>query len=676
MLGLNPGDIGLFVIPSDPRLSPDGSRIAFSVQRVDLEHNRYHARIWVAATDGAAPAVAISAEADTACLARWSPDGTRIAYAARPLDDDEAVTEIRVVEVEAEAAAEGTGEYRTVCVCPSEPSELEWSPDGAHLAFVARDPERERYGEPGETRKEKDMPPRRIERLFTRLDSVGWISDRPSRVFVVPVDGSEPPRALTTGDYEASGAAWSPDGLRIAFASGRHETWDLDWAVDIFVADAFAETESLLRVTESGPMYSLPSWSPDGARLACLRSLSEIEGPSHGRVVVLPSDGRDTADDDDIVLTESLDRNCAPHGSLRGPLWQGDSVLFLVEDRGCVHLWRAGASGTGRCEPLVDNGRVITGVDAVDGVLAYVAIAPTSFPELFVLSAGVETQLTDFTAGLTAADRRVAVAEPFTASPAPDVGVDCWIIEPEHAAGTRVPLLLNIHGGPFTQYGARFFDEFQFEVGAGFGVLFCNPRGSSGYSEAWGRAIRWPECKVDPGSAWGGVDYDDVMACVDEALRRYDWIDPDRIGVMGGSYGGYMTSWIIGHTNRFAAAVSERSCNNLLTIDHGSDIAGSFVSYVGVRHIDDPDAYLRQSPISYVGDMRTPLLIVHSENDLRCPVNQAEELFVALRLLGRTPEFVRFPGESHELTRSGSPRHRMERAAVILDFFRRHLVDP
>ena len=158
-------------------------------------------------------------------------------------------------------------------------------------------------------------------------------------------------------------------------------------------------------------------------------------------------------------------------------------------------------------------------------------------------------------------------------------------------------------------------------------------------------------------------------------MRRYDWIDPDRIGVMGGSYGGYMTSWIIGHTNRFAAAVSERSCNNLLTLDHGSDIAGTFVSYVGVRHIDDPEPYLRQSPISFVDDMHTPLLIVHSENDLRCPVNQAEELFVALRLLGRTPEFVRFPGESHELTRSGSPRHRMERAEVILDFLRRHLVD-
>ena len=432
----------------------------------------------------------------------------------------------------------------------------------------------------------------------------------------------------------------------------------------------FASTETLRRVTETGPNYMLPRGRPTEPGSPA-SALSELEGPWNARVAVLASDGGDGADE--LVLTGSLDRNCAPHGASRPLVWHRDRLLFMVEDRGRVHLWRADATRADVSEPVVDGERMVTGFDAVDDVIAFVAVSPASLPELFVMVAGAERKLTDFTAELTSADRRIAVAEPFTASPAPGVDVDCWIIEPEHAPGERVPLLLNIHGGPFSHYGARFFDEFQFEVGAGFGVLFCNPRGSSGYTEAWGRAIRWPECKVDPGSAWGGVDYDDVIACVDEAVRRYDWVDPERIGVMGGSYGGYMTSWIIGHTNRFAAAVSERSVNNLLTLDHGSDIAGTFVGYVGVRHIDDPEPYLRQSPISYVSDMRTPLLIVHSENDLRCPVNQAEELFVALRLLGRTPEFVRFPGESHELTRSGAPRHRAQRAELILDFFRRHL---
>jgi dipeptidyl aminopeptidase/acylaminoacyl peptidase len=241
--------------------------------------------------------------------------------------------------------------------------------------------------------------------------------------------------------------------------------------------------------------------------------------------------------------------------------------------------------------------------------------------------------------------------------------------------GRRYPTLLNIHGGPFSQYGNRLFDEFQVQAGAGFGVLYCNPRGSSGYSEAFGRAIRWPEANPDPGSGWGGVDYDDVMACVEEACQRFGWIDADRLGVLGGSYGGYMTSWIIGHTDRFKAACSERACNNLLTLDQGSDLAGLFASYVGKSHVDDAGPFLRQSPISYVKDMVTPVLIVHSENDLRCPINQGEELFVALRLLGRQPEMVRFPGEGHELSRSGSPRHRVMRAELILDWFRRQLGD-
>jgi dipeptidyl aminopeptidase/acylaminoacyl peptidase len=533
---------------------------------------------------------------------------------------------------------------------------------------AARDPDRDRYGEPGETRKERDMPPRHIERLFTRLDSVGWISDRPSRVFVVPADGSAAPSALTTGAFEAGGVAWSPDSRFVAFSSARHDTWDLDWASDLFVADVNAGPDSLQRITETGPVYSLPAWSPDGTRLACIRTPSDLEGPWHGRIAVVERDGaRET------ILTPSLDRNCAPYPAPRAPLWQDESLLFLVDDHGCAHLWRTDASRPDTGAPVIDGERLINGFDAVGDTVAFVASSPSSFPELFTVIAGSETRLTDFTAELTAADRTIAVPQRFTASPEAGVDVECWIIEPEHEPGARVPLLLNIHGGPFSHYGSRFFDEFQFWVGAGYGVVFCNPRGSSGYTEAWGRAIRWPECKLDPGSGWGGVDYDDVIACVDEAVANNDWIDPDRIGVMGGSYGGYMTSWIIGQTDRFAAAVSERSCNNLLTLDHGSDVAGSFVSYVGVSHVDDPEPYLRKSPIKYVRDMTTPLLIVHSEHDLRCPVNQAEELFVALRLLGRTPEFVRFPGESHELTRAGAPRHRSQRAEIILDFFDRHL---
>ena len=264
--------------------------------------------------------------------------------------------------------------------------------------------------------------------------------------------------------------------------------------------------------------------------------------------------------------------------------------------------------------------------------------------------------------------------ERFTARSADGSEVECWAIPPAGAQpGTRYPTLLNVHGGPFTQYGNRFTDDFQLQAAAGFGVLYCNPRGSSGYTEAWGRAIRGRECAADPGSGWGGADFADVMACADTACEQFSWIDPGALGILGGSYGGFMTSWAIGHTRRFAAACSERACNNLLTMDYTADIAGFIRSYLGPDHLQDPEAYRRQSPVTYVADMTTPVLILHSEDDLRCPISQAEELFVALRLLGRDPVMYRFPGENHELTRSGAPRHRITRAALILDWFRDHL---
>jgi dipeptidyl aminopeptidase/acylaminoacyl peptidase len=237
-------------------------------------------------------------------------------------------------------------------------------------------------------------------------------------------------------------------------------------------------------------------------------------------------------------------------------------------------------------------------------------------------------------------------------------------------AGRTYPALLNIHGGPYGQYGNEFFDEFQVYTGGGYVVLFSNPRGSSGYSEAWGRAIRGPG-ELGPG--WGSVDYEDCMAVVDEALRRFDFIDPDRLGVIGGSYGGYLTSWIVAHTDRFKAAISERAVNQFVSEWGSSDFGFDFKGYLGAFLYEDVESYLKVSPTTYAENIHTPLMILHSEDDLRCPVEQAEQLFVTLRLLKRPVEMVRFPAESHELTRSGSPVHRVQRFELVLDWFDRYL---
>jgi dipeptidyl aminopeptidase/acylaminoacyl peptidase len=669
---MTPEDIGALRQVEDPRVSPDGKLVAFVVADVDLQANQYRRRIWLASTDGELPPRPFSAGPNDQ-LPRWSPDGRWLAFSAQIVDRP---CDLCVLPV-------GHGGERVVLASwPAPLTELAWSPSATCLAFVARDPDPERYSGTGAPRKAQDTPPRRLTRLFSQLDNEGWVVDRPNRVVVVAADGSAPPKALTEGPFEASGIAWSPDGVCVAFASARHDSWDLDGAVDLWTVPADGSGQPG-RLTGTDAIYSSPAWSPDGSKLACLVHPTPLDEPRHDRLGVL-----ELANGATTVLTASLDRNCGPYGSSRAPAWCGDRLLCSVEDAGNVHVYAVPASGIGAPERVVDGDLWVTAWDWAGGALALAVTTPTTFPELAVrkLSSSTVTgpdiqgppeehprRLTDLT-GPFAAKKVLAALTPFVARSADGTEVPCWAMTPVGAEpGRRYPTLLNVHGGPFTSYGNRFFDEFQMEVGGGFGVIFCNPRGSSGYEESWGRAVRWPECETDPGSGWGGVDFDDVMACVDEACRRLDWVDPDRLGIMGGSYGGYMTTWAICHTDRFKAACSERSCNNLVTLEHSSDMAGAFRGYVGRSHVEDPVAFARQSPATYVDRMTTPLLILHSEEDLRCPINQAEELFVALRLLGRDPVLVRFPGESHELSRSGAPRHRVERAQIVLDWFKQKL---
>jgi dipeptidyl aminopeptidase/acylaminoacyl peptidase len=667
---MTPADIGAVRQPGDPRVSPDGTLVAFTVTDPDLAANRYARRIWLADARGAGPGPAPFTGGGAEFLPRWSPDGRRLAFAAT--DPDGSQPRICVLPVT------GGGERLVVCALAAAPSELEWSPDGRTLAFVARDPDPGQYGPDGKQR-DQDMPPRRISRLLYRFNGTGWTADRPSRVFVVAADGSAPPAAVTPGPFEADGLAWSPDSQTIAFASGRHEDWDLDLAVDLWTvpADGSAAPRP---VTGGGRGWSAPAWSPDGTALAAYLNPTPLESPRHRQVAVI-----DLATGREQVLTATLDRNSQPFGTSIPPAWVGGRLLFGAEDGGCVHLYLVPADGTAAPELLAGGERWIADWSWAGGTLAFTAATAVSAGELVTRdldpgprpAAGpAERTLTRLGEALAA---RVALAAPqrFTARSADGSEVECWAIPPAGAVpGTRYPTLLNVHGGPFSQYGHRLNDDFQLQAAAGFGVLYCNPRGSSGYSEQWGRAIRGPECAHDPGSGWGSVDFADVMACADTACEQLGWVDPGALGILGGSYGGFMTSWAVGHTGRFRAACSERACNNLLTMEYTADIAGFIRSYLGPDHLENPDAYRRQSPVTYVADMTTPLLILHSENDLRCPVSQAEELFVALRLLGREPVMYRFPAESHELTRSGAPRHRVSRAELILDWFRSHLGGP
>jgi dipeptidyl aminopeptidase/acylaminoacyl peptidase len=666
MAGMLPQDVLSLTDAADPRLSPDGATVAYVVSGLDGEANEYRQAIWLARLDGSAPPRKLTAGTRRDLDPRPSPDGTRLAFVSNRAGD---TLQLYVMPVDG-------GEPLRLTDLPEDVSQAAWSPDGSTIAFVSRVRDAE-YDDDDEKRRR----PRRLTRLQYKLEHVGWTFDRPAHLFTVPADGSAVARQLTFGEAQDSGPAWSPDGRTIAFVSARQPDWDVEPVTDLYLVDACGGEPR--RLTQGGGQVELPSWSPTGDRLAVLRYPGVLDDPRHTQVGVV-----DAATGAVTLLTTDLDRNCGTYPNPREPLWDGHDVVFLVEDHGNVHLYRVAAGGAAAPRLVVGGEREVTGYDVAAGQLAFTATEPTVASEVWVPAAPDESvaltaavrpntparpaprRLTHVSDELAARVELVA-PERFTAVSADGTTVEAWIMKPAGAApGVRYPTLLNVHGGPFTQYGNRLFDEFQVEAGAGYAVLYCNPRGSSGYSEAWGRAIRGPG-ELGPG--WGSVDYEDCMAVVDAAIERFDFVDPERLGVIGGSYGGFMTSWIVGHTDRFRAAVSERAVNSFVSMwgssDAGWDIAGYFGSFL----YQDVATWLAASPLAYAENVHTPLLILHSENDLRCPIEQGEQLFVTLRLLRRPVEMVRFPAESHELTRSGNPLHRVQRFEIVIEWFDRHL---
>ncbi len=657
-LGFQPEDVGLLVDVSDPRVSPDGATVAYVVTTIHLDANEYRSRIWLVGTDGLSEPRPFTSGAERDRVPRWSPDGARLAFVSHREEGGSQLYTLPVF---------GGGEAVCLASSPEEIDDVAWSPDGATVAFGARQGDTERAAKV----KAKDQPPRRIRHLYYKSDGAGYVLDRPRAIFTVPADGTTKPERLTDGPWGDSGLAWSPDGKWIAFASARHDTWDIDRAVDLWRvrADGSAAAEQL---TETGFNFGRPAYSPDGSDLAFVGAPTGVL-PANSQVGVL-----EVSTGDVTILTPSLDRHCLPYlWGAREPAWDGEYLWFTAEDRGNQPLYRVHADPDEDDPPgpelMVDGDRIVSGFDVRNGVTAFVWGSPTTQFELSVLVDGVEKQLTRHGERLLTL-RQIQEPEAYTATSKDKTKVPCWVIPPVGAkAGKKYPTLLHIHGGPFTQYGNKLFDEFQVAAGAGYAVIYCNPRGSSGYGEAWGRAVRGRNAPVEPGTGWGSVDYEDVMAAVDAAVKQFDFVDGDRLGVLGGSYGGYMTSWIVGHSKKFKAAVSERSANNLALMEGNSDIATAFFGYHGKSVTDDRDEYIRQSPTTYLDKITTPLLIMHSDDDWRCPIAQAEELFAGLRWLGRDVEMVRFPGEGHEMSRSGAPRHRVQRFEIVLEWFDRYL---
>jgi dipeptidyl aminopeptidase/acylaminoacyl peptidase len=627
---MRPADLALLRTPGVPAVSPDGRMAVVAVTRLDLDTDEYRSQLWAVPTDGSAPARALTSGArDTAPA--FSPDGRWLAYlgaepGGRP--------QVHVLPT-------AGGAPRRLTEHPLGAGAPVWSPDSRRLAYTARVPEQGRYGTDPGVGPEAE-PPRLITTLRYRRDGVGFVVDQRSHVFVLdlPPDGAEDapplprPRQLTDGPADDADVAWSPDGAELAFVSARHPRADRDLVRDVYAVPVAGGT--LRRITDGRAECALPAYDPGGAWLyltarpdlgpdgldGVARSATLCRVPAGGGHLEPLLDPEEADRGDDTPATVLAD----------------GAALFGVQRRGAVELVRVPLDG-GAPEALVDGPFTVRGIAAGGGVVVATVAHDRSAGELIAITPGRRRLLTGFGRALGATGR-LHRARAVTATAPDGSPVHGWVTVPD-GPGPH-PVVLLVHDGPYRQDGWSLLDDAQVLGSAGYAVLRCNPRGSSGHGQAHGRALR---------GGWGTVDADDVLAFLDAALED-PALDADRVGVHGGGYGGHLAALLIGRTARFAAAVVEGAA-----LDPGG---------TGGQPGED-------GPLAQAGAIATPTLVVHGEQDWRCPLEQAQRLFVDLRRRGVPSELLLFPGEGHGLARSGRPRHRLARMEHLLRWWARWL---
>ncbi|HMG72931.1 MAG TPA: S9 family peptidase [Pyrinomonadaceae bacterium] len=656
--GITPEDYFSFEFISDPNISPDGKLVAYVVTKIDRAQNRRNSAIWMAATDGSRAPWQFTTAPQSSTSPRWSPDGKSLAFlSSRPAEATPAAAPGSAPTGTAEATraqvyllSMNGGEAKRITNLKNGVSVFRWSPDGTRLAVVSR------IGPSDNRAENKDRSDvRHYKNSSYKFNDTGWFDDRRTHFWVVDLKSGSAKQITEGDDWNDSDPQWSPDGTRLAFVSNRTgKEYEENRNSDVWVISA--EGGKLTKISDHNEADNQPRWSPDGKEIAFT---GEIHDRDHPKIWLATATGGAPS----VLAANGLD--LIP-GGLE---WSDDgkSLYFETGVKGEFQLFRVDVPAK-TVTQVTSGPRAVRSVDFnfAGGKMVYLVNDFKHLDNLYVadLNGANERQLTNLNEALWK-QIQFAEVDRFTYKSADDWDVDGFLVKPiSWQPGKKYPLILSIHGGPAGQYGVDWYHEFQVYGAKGYAVLFTNPRGSTGYGQKFERGIT---------GEWGGKDYLDIMNGVDAALKKYPWIDQDRMGVTGGSYGGYATNWIVSHTGRFKAAVTLRSVSNFISDDGTRDSAYGHTPDFGGDIFQKYELYWDRSPLKYAQNVKTPTLILHSDNDYRVPIEQGEQWFRALKHFGVTAEIVFFPRENHNLTRTGEPKHLVESLNWQLYWFDRFL---
>ena len=622
---------------SDARLSPDGKQVVFTRRSVDKVNDKWESAIWLMNADGSRQRPLVQG-----ANARWSPDGTRLLYIA---EGKPAGAQLWVRYMDAEGAAVQLTKLGET------PADAEWSPDGTRIAFRMLVPKRDewRLAMPAAPKGAKwTEAPRVITKLEYRRDRQGFVDDGTQQLFVVSADGGVP-RQVTTGDWSSGAPEWTPDGKALLFSANRVPDAEYAWREsDIYRVDV--TTGAIAQLTRRRGPDGNPVVSPDGARIAYVGYDSTDATWQDAAISVMNADGSDAR-----VLTAKFDR------TPQAMWWSADgrTLFFVAENEGYRQLWSVPAAG-GDVRAVTTGKQVLSVTDiGRDGTAVGIrstALEPNDVVRFNVRTPEQVTRLTRVNDDVLAGKALGQVQELWVRT-ADGTRSQGWLVTPpDFQPGRKYPMMLEIHGGPHSMYNGGFSLARQEHVANGYVVLYTNPRGSTGYGSAFGNAIK---------NAYPGKDYDDLMAAVDTVVAR-GIADTDRLYVFGCSGGGVLTSWIVGHTDRFAAASANCPVTNWLSFVGTTDGASWYRNFAKLPW-EDPSEHLRRSPLMYVGNVKTPTMLMTGVQDLRTPMPQTEEFYQALRVRRVPTAMVRFNNEWHGT--SSTPSNWMRTQLYLRSWF-------